>query len=248
MSRAKLEEHRRLWAAKPALRRVYEPWFEILVSRAAPGARVLEVGAGPGFLASFARRRRPDLRWIASDLHPAPWNDLAADATRLPLCDESLELLVGLDILHHLARPGRFFAEVARVLVEGGELALVEPWITPLSWPVYRLLHQEHCRLRVDPWDPFPGDNKDSFEGDAAVPWRMVRATEPERWRALGIESPAVRPINAFGYLLSLGFRRASLLPSSLAGTVAAADRLTAPLAPWTGLRVSLVWRKAARG
>jgi SAM-dependent methyltransferase len=244
MSLARLEEHRRLWAAKPALRRVYQPWFEILVSRAAPGIRVLEVGAGPGFLASFARHRRPDLRWIASDLHPAAWNDLAADATRLPLRDASLELVVGLDILHHLARPAQFFAEASRVLAATGELALVEPWVTPFSWPVYRFFHQEHCRLGVDPWHPFPGGDKDSFEGDAAVPWRMARDTEQARWRALGLEPPAVRPINAFGHLLSLGFRPVSLLPLGLAGPLAALDRLTAPLAPWLGLRAALVWRR----
>ena len=42
----RLEEHRRLWGAKPVLERVYTPWFEALVAHAGPGARVLEVGAG----------------------------------------------------------------------------------------------------------------------------------------------------------------------------------------------------------
>jgi SAM-dependent methyltransferase len=247
MSLARLTEHRRLWARKPSLRRVYEPWFEALVSVAPPGARVLEVGAGPGFLASFARQRRPDLRWIASDLHPAAWNDLAADANRLPLCDASLRLVVGLDVLHHLPRPAWFFAEAARVLADGGQLALVEPWITPFSWPVYRFFHQEHCRLRIDPWDPFPGAEKDSFEGDAAVPWRMARETPRERWRALGLEPPRVRAMNAFAYLLSLGFRRASLLPGPLAGAAVAFDLLTTPAATWLGLRAALTWRRTAR-
>ena len=36
---------------------------------------------------------------------------------------------------------------------------------------IYRFLHQEECRLGVDPWNPFPGPDKDSFDGDAAVPW-----------------------------------------------------------------------------
>ncbi len=246
MSVARLEEHRRLWAAKPVLARVYQPWFEALLSPAAPGARVLEVGAGPGFLGLFARGNRPDLRWIASDLHPAAWNDLAADAARLPLCDGSIDAVVGLDVLHHLARPASFFAEAARVLVAGGCLALVEPWITAFSWPVYRFLHQEDCRLGVDPWNPFPRDGKDSFDGDAAVPWRMLHATPKERWRALGLEPPERRPINAFAYLLSLGFRPASLLLPSLAGALMMLDRAFAPVAWLTGLRAVLTWRKAA--
>jgi SAM-dependent methyltransferase len=242
----RLHEHRRLWRAKPVLARVYEPWFAALLDAVPGGGRVLEAGAGPGFLEEAARERRPDLRWIASDLHPAPWNDLAADAARLPLAAASVDAVVGLDVLHHLAAPAAFFAEAARVLRTNGRLALVEPWISPFSWVVYRFFHQEDCRLSVDPWNPFPGADKDSFDGDAAVPWRIVRDTPPPRWRELGFLPPRVVRSNAFGYLLSLGFRPASLLPASLARPMAALDRATRALAPLTALRAVLVWVKAA--
>ncbi len=244
MSLARLDEHRQLWRSKPALPRVYAPWFERLLDNAPRGARVLEVGAGPGSLHDFAGRRRPDLRWVASDLHAAPWNDLAADAAKLPLHGASVDAVLGVDILHHLGRPAAFLAEAARVLRPAGRLAVVEPWITPLSWPVYRFLHHEHCRLRVDPWSPFPTDGKDSFEGDAAVPWRMVRRTSPGEWRALGLEPPAVQPINGFAYLLSRGYRPGSWLPLPLAPTAIALDRWTARLAGWTGVRVALSWTR----
>ncbi|HSD67530.1 MAG TPA: class I SAM-dependent methyltransferase [Vicinamibacteria bacterium] len=245
MSLERLHEHRRLWLAKPVLARVYEPWFAALVDAVPRGARVLETGAGPGFLKEAARARRPDLRWVASDLYPLSWNDLAADAGRLPLAAGSVDAVVGLDVLHHLATPAAFFREAARVLTSTGRIALVEPWITPLSWVVYRFFHQEECRLSVDPWDPFPGPGKDSFDGDAAVPWRMVRATPPERWRALGFLPPRVVRRNAFGYLLSLGFRPASLLPAPLAGPMAGLDRLTRLVSPFTALRAELAWPKA---
>ncbi len=245
MSLARLQEHRRLWREKPALPLVYRPWFELLLTHAARGARVLEVGAGPGFLAGFAAERRPDLRWIASDIHAAGWNDLAADATRLPLREGTLGAVFGLDLLHHLARPAAFFSEVARALEENGRLVLVEPWITPLSWPVFRFLHHEECRLGVDPWQPFPDRDKDSFDGDAAVPWRLVRDTAPARWQALGLEPPSVRLLNGYAYLLSRGFRRGSLLPHRFAAPLLALDRVTAKLAPWTGLRGVLAWRKS---
>jgi len=242
VSLERLLEHRRLWGEKPVLARVYEPWFSALLDAAPRGARVLEVGAGPGFLGQAARRRRPDLRWIASDLHAAPWNTLAADAGRLPLAAASIDAVVGLDVLHHLGAPAAFFREAARVLRPGGGLALVEPWITPFSWPIYRFVHQEHCRLSVDPWDPFPAHGKDSFDGDAAVPWRMVRDTPAERWNELGLRPPSVVRLNAFAYLLSLGFRPASLLPAGSVPTLIAADRATLPLAPLTALRAVLTW------
>lgn len=248
MSLERLHEHRRIWGAKPVLARVYEPWFAALLDAVPPGAHVLETGAGPGFLKDAARARRPDLRWIGSDLHPLPWNDMAADAERLPLVDGSVDAVVGLDVVHHLAAPAAFFAEAARVLRPGGRLAFVEPWITPLSWVVYRFFHQEDCRLSVDPWDPFPGSGKDSFDGDAAVPWKMVRETPDARWRTLGFLPPRVVRRNAFGYLLSLGFRPASLLPVPLAAPMVALDRLTDPAAPLTALRAEITWRKAPTG
>jgi len=244
VSRTRLEEHRRRWREKPVLERVYAPWFEALLAATAPGGRVLEVGAGPGSLAAFAREKRPDLRFFASDLCAAPWNDLAADAGHLPFADGVVQAVVGLDILHHLARPAVFFHEVARVLGDGGRLALVEPWITPFSWLVYRLIHHERCRLSVYPWDPFPGGDKDAFDGDAAVPWRIVRDTDAARWRALGFAPPQRRLVNAFGYLLSLGFRSGSLLPVGAAEAAVALDRWATPLAPLGALRAALTWNR----
>jgi len=246
VSLERLHEHRRLWRAKPVLARVYEPWFAALLGAVPRGGRVLEAGAGPGFLEEAARDRRPDLRWIASDLHPAPWNDLAADAGRLPVAAASVDAVLGLDVLHHLPDPAAFFRESARVLRPTGRVALVEPWITPLSWVVYRFFHEEDCRLSVDAWRPFPGPAKDSFDGDAAVPWKIVRDAPPALWCELGLVPPRAVRLNAFGYLLSLGFRPASLLPASLAGPMAALDRATRALAPLTALRAVLVWDKAA--
>jgi SAM-dependent methyltransferase len=246
MSTERLNEHRRLWAAKPVLARVYQPWFAALLAQAAHGALVLEIGAGPGFLAEAARRARPDLHWIASDLHPVAWNDLAADAAALPIRTAAVEAIVGLDVLHHLPDPERFFSEAARVLSPGGRLALVEPWITPLSWLVYRFFHQEDCRACADAWHPFPTESKDSFEGNAMVPWQLARETAAGRWRALGLDTPRVRLVNAFAYLLTLGFRPRSLLPVAAAAAALAVDRRTRWTAPLTALRAEISWTKPA--
>lgn len=247
MSLERLREHRRLWAAKPALRDVYGVWFGAILSRVPAGARVLEVGAGPGLFSAWARAARPDLRWVATDLLAAPWNDVAADATALPVRSASVDLVAGIDVLHHLARPRDLFAEAARATAAGGRLVLLEPWITPLSYPVYRLAHEEDCTLGVDPWTPFAsGPSKDAFEGDQAIPWKIVRSTGDEGWRRLGLATPTVTALNGFAYLSTLGFRPATLLPRRLVTPLMWGDRVLAPIARWAGLRALLEWERAA--
>jgi SAM-dependent methyltransferase len=242
----RLREHRALWAGKPILARVYAPWFAALAEAVGPARRVLEVGAGPGLLAAWARERASASRWVAVDVLPAPWNDVAGDAHRLPFGREAFDAIVTLDVVHHLAEPGRFFAECARVLGRHGRLASVEPWISPLSYPIYRWLHHEGCRPGLDPWRPFAGGKaKRPFEGDGGVLSRLVRTTPAARWREIGLSPPRLRLFNGFAYLLSLGFRRASLLPRGAAPALMAFDRWLQPGAPLLAMRALAVWERA---
>jgi SAM-dependent methyltransferase len=246
MSLGTLEEHRRLWAAKPALREVYGVWFDALLASLAGATHVLEIGSGPGFLSVHARAAG-GRRWLAADVVPTAWNDLAADATRLPFRSAAFDAIAAVDVLHHLGRPAEFFREASRVLRPGGRVVVVEPWVTALSFPVYRWLHQEGCRPGLDPWQPFggPAHDKDPFDGDAAVVWALVRKTPEARWRELGFEPPRVALLNGFAYLPTLGFRPRSLLPRRLAPALIALDRWASPLARWTGLRALAEWRRA---
>lgn len=242
MSRQTLEEHRRLWAAKPPLRDVYAVWFDALLETLGAARDVLEVGSGPGFLSVHARAT--GRRWLAADILAAEWNDLAADATRLPFRSGTFDAIAAVDVLHHLAQPAVFFEEARRVLRPGGRIVAVEPWVTPLSFPVYRWLHQEGCRPGLDPWDPFGGTrgDKDPFQGDAAVVWALVRKTPDARWRELGFGPPRLALLNGFAYLPTLGFRPGSLLPRGLTRALIRIDRWTAPVARWTGLRALAEW------
>lgn len=242
---SRLEEHRRIWAAKPTLQRVYSVWFDRLLAGVPRRARVLEVGAGPGFLADFARERRPDLRFISSDLIPTGWNNLAADAGRLPLLDASIDAIVGLDTLHHLPDPAGLFAEAGRVLRPGGCLVLLEPWVSLFSYPIYRWLHQEDCDSSINEWHPFERANgKAAFDGNAAIPGCLVKRTMDERWTSFALARPTVERMNAFPYLLSLGFRPSSLLPAALVGLLLGFDRATGPLSHLTAMRATLQWRR----
>jgi hypothetical protein len=116
-----------------------------------------------------------------------------------------------------------------------------------LSYPIYRFLHQEGCTLGLDPWNPFrlgEGEGKDAFEGDAAVPWRLVRKTPSSTWADLGFDPPQVRIFNCFAYLLSLGFKEGNLLPRGAARFFLDLDRLSGAAAGGLGLRALLTWNR----
>lgn len=245
MSLQTLIEHRRVFAEKAVLKDVYGVWFDRLLDGLPRGARVLEAGAGPGLFSPHSLARRPDLRWIALDLIEAPWNDIVADAQVLPFRDATFDAVLGVDFVHHLSTPLEFFREAARVLKPGGELRVVEPWVSPFSFPIYRYLHQEGATLGLDPSRPFSkGGAKAPFDGDAGVTRAIAAKVDGPTWRRLGFAgAAALSPINGFAYLLSLGFKKPSLLPRSLAGTVIALDRLL-PKA-LTAMRIDLRARKA---
>lgn len=246
MSLTHLQEHRRVFAEKAVLEDVYGVWFDRLLKGLKQEAVVLEAGAGPGFFHSRVRRVRPDLHWIALDLIPAPWNDVVADAQVLPFRDDSLDAVVGVDFIHHLSTPLGFFREAARVLRPGGEVRVIEPWISPFSFPIYRFLHQEGATSGLDPKRPFDaGDEKEPFEGDAGVTRALAKRVAEGSWRELGYGGrPVFTPINGFAYLMSLGFKKASFLPRFLAGPMLALDRLMP--AGLTAMRIDLRARKSS--
>src|SRR4051812_20628746 len=104
-----LMAQRALWAQKPTVRAVYADYYRRIVAACRPGHTV-EIGGGSGNL----KESWPDT--VTTDLVPAPWLDVAADAEALPFAAASVANVVGVDVLHHLPHPRRFFQEAERVL------------------------------------------------------------------------------------------------------------------------------------
>jgi malonyl-CoA O-methyltransferase len=84
---------------------------------------VIDLGAGPPEATLALAHRYPDARLIAFDLVPAmlgaapqPWARLAGDAARMPLADDTADLVVAGMLLHWCTDAQAVFAEVRRVL------------------------------------------------------------------------------------------------------------------------------------
>jgi SAM-dependent methyltransferase len=103
------------------------------------GSAVLDAGCGENrFRDRFAHcrfvgydRRVGDPRWDYSRV------DVTGDLHRLALRTGSVDAVVSVVTLEHLARPPEALGELARVLKPGGELLLV----APLLWEVHQAPH-----------------------------------------------------------------------------------------------------------
>jgi len=102
------------------------------------GTRVLDLGTGPGTMAAVAARRgaRPvgvDLAKgmveVARRLHPE-LEFVQGDAEALPFPGDGFDAAVAPFVLNHLPHPERAAAELHRVLVPGGRVALTV-WDVP---------------------------------------------------------------------------------------------------------------------
>jgi SAM-dependent methyltransferase len=243
---ARFEDHRRAWETNPALRTLYAEWYGRVAAALPPaslGPRV-ELGSGPGFARGFI----PELE--LTDLVKAPWHDREVSAEALPFADASLGGLVLFDVLHHVPSPRRFFVEAARALKSGGRVVMCEPYIGPLSYPVYKFLHEEPVDLRADPLAPAARDARDPFDSNQAIPTLLFGRA---RFRSAfarefpQLEVRAVEHLAGPSYAASGGFSRGALVPQVVWNALHALEaRLPEPVFRALGFRMLVTLEKRA--
>lgn len=208
MSRALLVQHREIWQRKPLLRALYSEWYGKIRKWLILGP-VLEIGGGSGnFKEALPQVISTDIVWV-------PWLDTVTDAHRLSFKSKSVSNIVVFDVLHHLQNPPLFLEEALRVLTPGGRLIIMEPYVSWLSFPVYRFFHPEPLDLSVDPFQlvPFTA-NRSPFDANQGIPTLML----DRHWHRFQQTYPAFTKLGQewLGFLrypLSGGFDHPSLIP-----------------------------------
>jgi SAM-dependent methyltransferase len=232
-----VRRHRAIWAARPELRAVYHEWFAQLLRWVDGLHPIVEIGAGPGFFKEYF----PQL--ISTDIVPTSYNNITCDAVSLPFQSGSVGALVMLDVLHHLGQPLGFLAEAGRVLRPHGRLAMIEPWITAPSYLLYRYFHHEDCCLNVDVRAPFGEVGKRAFDGNAAIPFKLVKRYKPG---TSSLRLVHADPFLGLPYLATLGFQRTCPIPQTLIEIAKAGERFFNPMRKFVATRILLVWECAS--
>lgn len=203
-----LRRHHTLWTKKPVLRRLYASWYLEIARYLQPGLTV-EVGGGTGNLKEFS----PHV--LCTDLVRMPWLDALVDAQHLPFRSRSVSNVVLFDVLHHLENVRYFFDDALRVLVPSGRIVIMDPYVSALSWPIYRFLHPEPMDFKRDPLTIVaPLAQRRPFDANQAVA-RIVFERSYERFHRLYPQLAKIvhEHLAYFAYPLSGGFDRPSLVP-----------------------------------
>lgn len=219
-----LDEHRATWADKPILHEIYGDLHRRIQAACIPGA-TLEIGGGSGHVADFADGL------VTLDIQWASWLSVVGDAHDLPFADASFANVTMLDVLHHLNRPARALAEMARILRPGGRVVMIEPGMTPVSRAFYGLFHDEPVIMAARPLEDRDQTGPRPEDANQAIPdliFRRFRRVFEARCPQLAVV--AVRRLSLFAYPLSGGFQPWQALPTAWARPLLKLEDILLPI------------------
>jgi ubiquinone/menaquinone biosynthesis C-methylase UbiE len=183
----------------PIERRMMEGFFGAL-DRILDGLSpdvVVEIGAGEGRITERLVERFPYATVVGLDLPDTnlaeEWDEIDVpmffgDATRMPFVDQSIDLVVGLEVLEHVPQPERALADIARVCRGAAVLSVPrEPIWRAGNMARGRYLgelgntpgHVNHWSARA--FERFVGSTFDVVATAKPLPWTMVRAVPRHR-------------------------------------------------------------------
>ncbi len=218
-------------ANKPAAREFLSGLYMELSKQLTPDGQYLEIGAGAGISSNFLK----NFQITRTDI--LPWGDGLVlggiNAEHIPYKDESFTGVFGIDVLHHMEFPYKVIDECLRVIEPKGKLIFIEPYVSFMSYPIYRIFHIERTSLfkRVDPLNPAIGANPE--DGDQRMCQSIFLSSHGKQnlvSNTSGITSIEIAFLHPFSFFLTGGLSKPLGTPSKV---IKAIQRLEGKLPNW---------------
>lgn len=196
------------------------------------GKFILEIGSGTSPLKLFF----PQV--FTSDILNLDYLDHVFDCQEIDRYDEisdnSVDIITMTNVLHHVKDPLTFLKKATAKLSSRGEVIMVEPYFSALSFPIYKLLHQEPVDFSVT--RPLLGKVDGPLSSsNQAIPY-MLFVSRRDWLSKLSSDYDTnnirIDYFSSLSYMASGGISRSSLIPSSVYRAVFPIDRALARVAP----------------
>ena len=110
--------------------------------------KILEIGSGASPLKQFV----PNV--ITSDILDLDYLDIVFDchmiANSNDIEDKSLDLITMTNVMHHLKDPIGFLKSASTKLAAGGQIRIVEPYFSVISYPIFKYFHHEPVNFNIE--------------------------------------------------------------------------------------------------
>jgi SAM-dependent methyltransferase len=211
----------------PTCKTYYSWLYSLITNELDKPSSYLEIGAGAGisrlFLGEFDVLRTDFLPWQEGNVIGA------IDAQNLPYEEDSFDGVIGVDMIHHVEKPALLLNETIRVTKPGGVLVFIEPYVSIISYPVYKIFHPERVTVPngFDPNKTWVSDS--ASDGDQSVSQRIFCTKSGKEFlvskfeKKVSIEVDYLSPI---AFYLTRGLNNPSTLPAWLIKAFVKVDSL----------------------
>ena len=175
-------------------------------------SNILEIGAAGGNTKAIW----PIVQ--TTDVRKSPGVDREMSAEKIDIGDGELDVLFGLDALHHVRDPYKHFQELNRTLKTGGNAIYIEPNWNKFSMFCFKILlkflHPEPYNTKQIDWEL---KNDDPMMGNQAQGFNIfVRDKKKFEQSFPNLKVEVLSPLKGLAFLLSGGVHTRLPIPSSL--------------------------------
>jgi len=174
--------------------------------------KIIEIGAAGG----ITKVVWPEV--VTTDVRVGPGVDFEMSAEKIQAEDNSVDVLFGMDALHHARDPRAHFLELNRVLKQSGNAIYIEPNWNFFSRLCFKVLLKY---LHPEPYDTKQLDwainNDDPMMGNQAQGFNIfVRDSIKFQREFPNLKIEILQPLKGLSFLLSGGVHTRLPIPSSL--------------------------------
>lgn len=240
---SRLRIHKQILAEKPLLKRVFREFhtrFDTLDRELLQGTGIrIEIGAGVAPIKDCF----PDV--ISTDIVATDGIEMVLDAQNMELDSDSVRVVFGQNVFHHLPQPSQFFDELERVLVPGGGAILLEPYYSPFAEFLFKRMFQTEGYDKEYPhWEtPIHGPMNGANQALSYIVFKRDLLSFRERHPALTLLHQELCS-NYLSYLLSGGLNFRQLVPDWAVSSLSRIDQGLAYFGRFLALHHIVVIRK----